>query len=266
MCSVINIDVKKKKVLNNPSAASSPRYLKRALMSEGATQLLLYKAALRLREQPCSHGAVFQRLMAHGNICSQPRRLEKKQGGALWSTWPTGPCHVARHTNGKGSSWVFPVTVICDFTREDLRGERDFPHPTLSLRPRLGDCWNPGVSPEQREKKNYFSTDRYISGCSKYYITPLLSDTCCSKQRVFCADSMRRTARLPSTNIAFNRCQISPGGGVYKRRGNTHAALRCSEVNYCFRNTNKKKEKKKRPQQSGRKFWFNAALMDVLWK
>lgn len=76
-------------------------------MSEGAMRLLLYKAALSLQEQPCSDGAVFQRLMGHGNIYNQSRWIEKKQGGLCGPPGRRG--HVMLHSTpmGKGVPGFF---------------------------------------------------------------------------------------------------------------------------------------------------------------
>lgn len=82
MCSVIIIDVKKK-VLNNPSAASSLRYLKRALMSEGATRVLLYKAALSLQEQPARMVPYSSVSWLMETFTTNPVRLRRNKRGSV---------------------------------------------------------------------------------------------------------------------------------------------------------------------------------------
>lgn len=92
-------------------------------------QILFHKTLLSLLEQPT---LVFKHSV---EILTTNPTVSIDKTGSLCTTQPTWRCHVTVHTTGR-EFLGFSVTVICDFTHRDLKGEAlfhrsDFPHSPL---------------------------------------------------------------------------------------------------------------------------------------
>lgn len=96
-------------------------------MSEGAMRLLLYKAALCLQEQPARMVPYSSISWLMETFTTNPVRLRRNKGGSVVHLANEAMLHST--PMGKGVPGFFPVTVICDFTREDLRGRGIFHTP-----------------------------------------------------------------------------------------------------------------------------------------